>query len=388
MRIAAYNVENLFDRAKVFNDETDAHQDVLDAHAELNTLFERDTYSDADKARMLVIMESLGILNDNDGRFVRLRKIRGRIIRRPRDRTKPREIVAGGRDDWIGWVELKTEPVDEIAMMLTARVMFDAGADILGVVEAENRPVLKRFQEDMARKLGLSETYAHLMLVDGNDARGIDVGLATRAGFPIERVRSHVDKLRGEDPEDVPTAADQPIFSRDCPEYEVKTPSGETIMVLVNHFKSKFGGNSPSSRAKRIAQARAVTRYYQRLRDEGFENIAVLGDLNDTPDSEELQPLLSTELRDISEHPQFTVEFAIADADNKGHGTFGLGNDNDKIDYLLLSPALFARATGGGIFRKGAWPGSRPPRWAVYPELTEKHHAASDHHLIFADIDI
>ncbi|MEO1178450.1 MAG: hypothetical protein AAFV87_15180 [Pseudomonadota bacterium] len=123
MRIAAYNVENLFDRAKVFNDETDAHQDVLDAHAELNTLFERDTYSDADKARMLVIMESLGILNDNDGRFVRLRKIRGRIIRRPRDRTKPREIVAGGRDDWIGWVELKTEPVDEIAMMLTARVM-------------------------------------------------------------------------------------------------------------------------------------------------------------------------------------------------------------------------------------------------------------------------
>ncbi len=380
MRIAAYNVENLFDRAKVFNDENGAHQAVLDAHAEINNLFEKHVYTDADKARMLVLLTELGILNDNEGPFVLLRKIRGQLIRRPRDRALPREIVADGREDWIGWVELKTETVDEIAMLLTAKAIFEVGADVLAMIEAESRPVLKMFQEMMAEKLNLPETYANVMLIDGNDMRGIDVGLATRAGFGIGRMRSHADDLK-------PDGA--PIFSRDCPEFEVTTPSGETVMVLANHFKSKFGGNDASSQAKRRAQATAVAGYYQRLRGEGFDNIVVLGDLNDTPGSAELQPLLAgTDLRDVSGHPTFSdFEFDVNNG-NRGIGTYGLGNDDDKIDYLLVSPALWDRVTGGGIFRKGAWPGTRPPRWQVYPELTRPHHAASDHHLIWADIDI
>jgi hypothetical protein len=69
-----------------------------------------------------------------------------------------------------------------------------------------------------------------------------------------------------------------------------------------------------------------------------------------------------------------------------GVGTFGLGNDNQKIDYLLLSPALFTRVTAAGLFRKGAWPGVQPKRWTVYVELTHPVHVASDHHVIWADI--
>jgi endonuclease/exonuclease/phosphatase family metal-dependent hydrolase len=233
----------------------------------------------------------------------------------------------------------------------------------------------------MAKKLDLPETYAHVMLIDGNDARGIDVGLATRAGYPIGRVRSHADDLKPDG---------YPIFSRDCPEYEVTTPSGKTIMVLANHFKSKFGGNNAASRAKRRAQAEAAALHYNRLRGEGHEYIVVLGDLNDTPDSDELQPLLgATDLRDVSGHAKFTaVEYHNPSRpEDRGLGTYGLGNDNDKIDYLLISPALWCKVTAGGIFRKGAWPGSRA-RWEVYPELTKKHHAASDHHLIWADIDL
>jgi hypothetical protein len=38
-------------------------------------------------------------------------------------------------------------------------------------------------------------------------------------------------------------------------------------------------------------------------------------------------------------------------------GTFG--TSNDKIDYLLLSPELFATATAGGILRSGVWRGPR-----------------------------
>ena len=380
MRIAAFNVENLFDRAKVFNDEDpDAHRDVLDAHAALNTLFEHPVYSDADKADMLSLMERLGMLRRDEGRFTRIRKIRGQLISRPRKPKAP-FIKANGRDDWVGWCELRTAAVDEIAMANTARMIRDVGADILAVVEAESRPVLLKFHDLMLDKFGMTDGYRHIMLIDGNDDRGIDVGLATGTGYPIGRMRSHVDDRK---------ADGRFIFSRDCPEFEVETPCGNRLVVLPNHFKSKFGGNDPTSRAKRRAQAEAVAGYYRRLIDDGVENVVVLGDLNDTPDSAELAPLLvDTDLRDASEHPNFTeVEFN-ADNGHRGIGTHGLGNDDDKIDYLLLSPALFARVSRGGIFRKGIWPGSRPPRWSTYPELQRKLHAASDHHAIWADIDV
>jgi endonuclease/exonuclease/phosphatase family metal-dependent hydrolase len=121
---------------------------------------------------------------------------------------------------------------------------------------------------------------------------------------------------------------------------------------------------------------------YRALIAAGHDKVVVLGDFNDGPDSPPLQPLLAgTDLKDVSTHPVFdTGEFA-------GKGTYGLGNDSQKLDYLLLSPKLFARVSSAGLFRKGAWPGRRPPRWTVYPELTTEIHAASDHHLIWAVLE-
>jgi endonuclease/exonuclease/phosphatase family metal-dependent hydrolase len=372
MRIAAFNVENLFDRAKVLNLENDARTSaVLKAASEINILFEKPDYSAADKARMLVLLDELGLLKSDKGEFALLRVIRGKIIKR--GKNKPPEIVAAGRASWIGWVELRTEPVDANAVANTGRVIRDVDADILAVIEAEGRIELKLFSEIVLRKVN-GEAYDEVMVIDGNDDRGIDVGLLTKRGCVIGLMRSHIHEKM---------ANQEPVFSRDCPEYAVTTPSGEIIWVLPNHFKSKFGGDDPRARAKREAQGRRVAEIYNQLREEGHDNIVVLGDLNDTPASPAVKLLLDgTDLKDVSDHASFdTGAFA-------GRGTFGLGNDNQKIDYLLLSPALFGRVTASGLFRKGAWPGARPPRWEVYPEITEEHHVASDHHVIWADIDI
>ena len=386
MKIAAFNVENLFDRAKAFNEENDGEaQRIIKAVAELNSLFEEEVYSDADKERMLELVDELEFNRFNEGPLALVRKIRGAIFRRPQ--SSGIEVVATGRNFWIGWAELKTAPVDEIAVMNTARVIRDVNADILAVVEAESRVVLKQFSEVVFNKVKdevgeVVQPYTQIMLIDGNDDRGIDVGLMTKEGFDIGLMQSHIHD---------PQPDGNPVFSRDCPEYAVTTPSGELIWVIPNHFKSKFGGNDPASIAKRKAQATRTAEIYNRLRADGQDNIVVLGDLNDTPDSEPLQPLLAnTDLRDVSEHDRFdTGEFkGRQGTDERGIGTFGLGNDRDKIDYLLLSPALFNhRVTAAGLFRKGAWPGSRPPRWTVYPELKEKVHVASDHHAIWVEIN-
>ena len=370
MRIATFNVENLFDRARIMNrDNWAAGEIILNAFAELTALLEQPVYTPADKARIVALLDTLGLTAADMGEFVVLRRNRGALLTRRADGTV--EITAGGRGDWIGWIELRFEPVNEIATMNTARVIRDVDADILAVVEAEDRIALREFSDIVLPRVQ-GTPYENIMLIDGNDTRGIDVGLLTKPGFDIGLMRSHVGEGgRGHE-----------VFSRDCPEYAVTTPGGETIWVLVNHLKSKGFGKPAANNAKRRTQAEAVARYYRRLTADGAANIVVMGDLNDTPDSAPLAPLLAqTDLRDVSEHPNFNT------GDFPGIGTFGLGNDNDKIDHLLLSPALFARLTGGGIFRKGAWPGARPKRWPTYPELQKKIHVASDHHALWADLN-
>ncbi len=387
MRIAAFNVENLFDRAKAFNEDSQASaQNAIRSVAELNVLFERDNYTDNRKRRILELVEKLELNRFNEGPLALIRKIRGKILRRPR--TGGIEVIANGRDDWIGWAELKTAPVDEVAILNTGRVIRDVDADVLAVVEAEDRVSLKKFSSFVFDRVNdelppaeRPAPYSSVMVIDGNDERGIDVGLMTKSGYDIGLMRSHIHDLR-------PNGA--PIFSRDCPEYAVTTPDGERIWFLPNHFKSKFGGNNAQSIAKRRAQAVRTAEIYEALLAAGENNVVVLGDLNDTPDSEPLQPLLAaTNLTDVSEHPNFDVGPFTVPASNthRGIGTFGLGNDNLKIDYLLLSPALFQRVSAAGLFRKGAWPGVSPPRWPVYNELELPVHVASDHHVIWVDID-
>ena len=369
MRIASYNVENLFDRAKALNEDSPESQRAIKLEAELNALFQKSEYKTADKKRMIELMTELGLKNVDEGPYVILRKNRGAFIKRKKNGTV--EIVANGRGNWVGWVEHKTIHVNDIAVMNTGRVLKDVNADIIAVIEAEHRIALKQFSDFVIKKVG-GKPYANIMLIDGNDPRGIDVGLMTRAGYGIGLMRSHVHDIG---------STKKPVFSRDCPEYCIETPDGEYIWVLPNHFKSKFGGNNAASQNKRKEQAARTAEIYNQLRSEGYTGIVVLGDLNDTPDSKDLEPLLKdTDLKDVSEHPLFdTGAFA-------GKGTFGLGNDGDKIDYLLLSPDLYDRITACGLFRKGAWPGKNA-RWEVYEELQTEAHVASDHHLIWCDID-
>ncbi|HSK39255.1 MAG TPA: endonuclease/exonuclease/phosphatase family protein, partial [Arenibaculum sp.] len=366
MRLAVYNVENLFDRAKAMNLATwEEGRPILEKFARLNALLGEIAYTAAAKAEMSRLMVELGLEKSDTGPFVLLRRNRGGLVRRPREGGI--EIVAGGRADWVGSLELRDEPINEHAMRNTARVLSDLKADVLGVVEAESRPVLNDFNRLIVPAIG-GTALRHVMVIDGNDERGIDVGLMCREGFPIGLMRSHVDDR---------LANGSTVFSRDCPEYEVTTPAGNRLVVLVNHFKSKGYGGTASSNARRKAQAQRVREIYEGLTAAGTEHVAVIGDLNDTPDSAPLRPLVGeTDLQDISAHPNF---------DDGGYpGTYGSSTKANKIDYILMSPGLFARVSGGGIFRKGMWPGVRPKKWEVYDEIKRPEDAASDHAALWA----
>ncbi|MGH7891955.1 MAG: endonuclease/exonuclease/phosphatase family protein, partial [Thermodesulfobacteriota bacterium] len=107
MKIAAYNVENLFDRAKAFNDDDTNHsQAILSAVSELNNLFEEPDYTPEHLSRMRELIIELGLDKSDTAPFVLLRQIRGRMVSRPNN--KPFELKSRGRGDWVGWAELRT----------------------------------------------------------------------------------------------------------------------------------------------------------------------------------------------------------------------------------------------------------------------------------------
>ncbi|GAB3456222.1 hypothetical protein GCM10027436_59120 [Actinophytocola sediminis] len=381
MVVASFNVENLFARPKAFDTvDRESGMPVLGAYQEFNDLIRKARYSAADLARMRELLVTLGIYHVNEHGAVRrlptlapkwawLRKNRGSFDSEPKDPTRDVQIVASGRDSWIGWVELAKEAVDEIGTRTTARVIRDVDADVLGIVEAEDRPSLIRLNTQL-----LDNAYEHVMLVDGNDERGIDVGLMTKRGFAIESIRSNVDVKDG----------GGPVFSRDCPQYEVATPSGERVHVLVNHFKSQSGGGGP----KRLRQAGEVRRIVDGLVARG-QHVIVLGDLNEGPRQENapapnLSPLFDRNGPLVS---CYDLEKFDTAGRPGSYDSCGLAN---RLDYILLSRGLADRFLGGRLFRKGLW-GSRkspPDRWEVYPELTQHTHQASDHAAVLVELEV
>ncbi len=90
------------------------------------------------------------------------------------------------------------------------------------------------------------------------------------------------------------------------------TPTGELVGVLPNHFKSKYGGDTPTAQKKRTARSARTAEIYNAPIRTGEPNVVVLGDLNDTPDSPSLKPLLDTPLKDVSEHALFDPGGTVA----------------------------------------------------------------------------
>ncbi len=155
------------------------------------------------------------------------------------------------------------------------------------------------------------------------------------------------------------------LFSRDCAAYCLATPGGARLWTFVNHLKSKGYGTPKASNLRRKLQAQRVREIYDPLVATN-PLIAVVGDLNDTPNSDPLAPLVAngSTLKDVSAHPAFD--------DGGRPETCGNCAAGNTIDFLLRSPALYARPCGGGIWRMGCGAVRTVPRSRITTPLPTK----------------
>ena len=358
-RVASFNVENLFSRAKVLNlSQHDVVDDKLARIDKLNKLIHKAApFTSNQKAEIVRLYAEL-----KD--YVTIRENRGAKLFN-RSRTK---VVAKSGTDWDGELEFTRENFTKVTRENTAKVFKTLKADVACVVEAEDRPSLKTFDSHL-----LGSHYKYEMLLDANDSRGIDVGIYSR--FPLGGIWTHMFDRNG----------NSATFSRDCPEYEVLLPNGKSLFVLCNHLKSKGYDSRGTANQRRKKQAGAIAEILGDY-DLASDWVVVAGDMNDTPDSDPLQPLLGVpNLFDVLElqfgdHPElrWTYEYKKA---------------FDQIDYVLVSKPLKERLKKAGVERRGIFglhgltsgTAGRIPTETEFSTVTEPGNAASDHGAVWAE---
>lgn len=369
LRIATFNVENLFARARLFQYANhDIGDSVLAKVDDLRKVLVKQPYTPADKARITTLHNEL-----KD--YIEIREDRGKLFKRKGVYTIV-GVQAGGADDWDGAIEFKTANFSNTARRATAQVIKDAKADIICLVEVEGLPSLRAFDSHL-----LNNRYEYEMLIDANDPRGIDVGLLSK--FPIGRIASHMYDKKG----------NRIIFSRDCLELEVLLPSGRSLFFLLNHFKSRGYDKDGTADTKRRRQAERVVEI---LADYDLKNdcVVVAGDFNDSPESPALQPLLS--VPDLHDVLALGFSAPSGGALSPSRWTYHYKKKFEQIDFLLVSRPLKTRFKKAAVVRQGifglntltASSGGKVPVETEYPELTRRRDAASDHGAVWAEFTL
>jgi endonuclease/exonuclease/phosphatase family metal-dependent hydrolase len=368
VKIATYNLNNLFERAKIMdlnstNGEafSSKSKEVLSDISRLCTLLQKKSYEGAtgDEIKTLLSKYFINQKFKKENYFF-VNEIRGKLF--SVTKTKQIELKAKGKDDWLGFVEFTKVRTNDKAVINTARVLDAVNADVVCTVEVDNRIALRNFNDLMKREF--KKAYDHYMLIDGNDDRGIDVGILSK--YPITSINSHVDdEYEGKD------GKMYKIFSRDCAEYTIGL-NGKNLHLFCNHFKSKGYGSPVTSNEKRRKQAERVVEILKDF-DLKKDYVAVAGDFNDTPDSEPLKKLVNlANLKDVLKSKKFKGE------------TWTYHTGNQQIDYLLVSKPLFDSIAEVGIERRGIVKKNNP----TFPELKNKVEEASDHACVWASFTI
>jgi endonuclease/exonuclease/phosphatase family metal-dependent hydrolase len=241
-----------------------------------------------------------------------------------------------------------------------ARVLRAVDADVQCLLEVEDRSALEAFNG-----LLLRGRYPYHLLLEGNDRQAMHLGVLSK--LPLGRLRSHC----------FDRDAHGPLFGRDCLELELELPGSRPLHLLLNHF------DAPGDDAHLRRQALAVSRILGDHYDLSQDLVAVLGDLNDSP--QRAPQCLAPLLRQPGLNDVLALQFPIPDDRWTGHR-----RRNEQLDYILVSDALRRCFVCAGTERRGMPDLARHSiaRERPFPGATSPGHAASGHAAVWADFEL
>lgn len=205
----------------------------------------------------------------------------------------------------------------------------DRAPDIIGLCEVENDSVL----HDLTRRSALRTVRYDYLITTSTDPRGIDVALlykpTTYRPFAHRSLRLPADQVpEGSHVRDVL-----------CVSGELVT--GDTLDIFVCHLPSRLNGRrSARLRHSVVSVMRSAIDSLYTVR--AVPRIVVMGDFNDTPDSEALSPLVGGD------------EGLVCVTDELG-GSYRYKGEWEQIDHFFLSPSLIDTTRKLHLAKQGAW---------------------------------
>jgi endonuclease/exonuclease/phosphatase family metal-dependent hydrolase len=254
---------------------------------------------------------------------------------------------------------------------MIAKRITEMDVDVLAVQEVEDIDTLKYFNKEYLKGM-----YAYQALIEGNDPRLIDVGLLSK--YPIGGITSWQRATHPDKPQ-------EPVFGRDLLEVEIldKDRKDKLFTVYNNHLKSNLilpGQNKAEEEKKnkerRKQQAETIIKIVKSRMDT-IDSFIILGDMNDTPDSEALKAFtkdafmgMVNGLKDAKETqpPKPDNPPPASEAWTHRYKPSGKPAQYELYDQIWLSPALAGKLTEAKIGRRKNLTGDgsdHDPAWVV-----------------------
>lgn len=213
-------------------------------------------------------------------------------------------------DPWRRDEVTKPAYVRESRLQRLAGQIQKLNPEILCLQEIENRFLLQEFVSKY-----LPDSGYRVVLLEGNDTRGIDVALLSR--LPVGAVTSY-RHLRFQD-----EAGQEQYFQRDLLRVTIGSPLHADVFVV--HLKSQRGGEAADT--LRLAEAEQIAEILRSEMQRNADYRAILaGDFNDQPDSPTLKAF---------------YDIGLVDAcDGSKQVTYNREPYRSRIDFILMTPAL------------------------------------------------
>lgn len=370
MKIAFFNVQNLFHRDRSLNKKTTG-KNMSDWICEFDKLLKEES-SNSINERLGELSFLLGFDKTYQNPYVVMRKKAGELYLKGMNYSK--EMNSGELTDWNGWIKIQTVPINPDAVNHKAMVISEINPDVLILQEVEDKMSLDEFNNLILPNFNC-EPFTKCILIPNSEGKGREQALLLKNGYQLESIKIHsLNHFENK--------------QKEILEYEIQTPNGRSIYVLSAYLSDNEIEKELAFEIRK-KQAYQVSVIYNMLQVQGKANIVIAGTLSAPSYCNSLASLLQqTDLKDITKNKTFNVDFDEGkDATYFRLGAYRMGVNIKQQDYLLLSPALFKSIENAGLNRKAMWPEKRP-NWTIYSAINNKNQAASEHPAIWSKINL
>ncbi len=367
MRIASYNIENLY-----FRDEslfgTGHSKNFMDWLDEFEAILRKGLRLDEDYRRLRELSFLMGLSKENPQKYLVLRnhcgQLHGKIVASPRSLEKALKTS-------LAWTKMTSQMIPRDAVVNKAQVISEINPDVLLLQEIEDRSSLLSFRDKHLADFNYRECY----YFEGNSNQGLGFGILLRKGYSLSVCRSYSNK---EDKEG------KPLFNTGLQVLWLRDPKNQLFRIIHTNLSPRDKGEKADQ--KRKSQLSFISQVWEEQLDMFHDLLICCGSLGRPSYCESLSGLISkTEVRNILQSGCFKADRDYGKAATYfSLGAYQKGINLREKDYFLYNNTPSAELMSCGLSRRGVWSG-KEHTWYCFPSITSGPNQASSHPLMWAD---